>query len=68
VEREPDEVIKNGPWEGAVFIHGYFFAHEQEDLQLLGPVSGVAATLVAGLKGAITKEQGISEKNGWVRK
>jgi hypothetical protein len=46
----------------------YFFAHEQEDLMLLGPVSGVAATVIGGLKDAMTKEDGISEESGWVRK
>jgi hypothetical protein len=68
VTRGGDEASQNDPWEAAVFIHGYFFAHEQEDLMLLGPVAGVGATLVGGLKNAITKEQGISQENGWVRK
>ena len=68
VERDVDEVNKNGLWEGTVFAHGYFFAHEYEDLQLLGPVSGTLAQPVGGLKNALVKEDGVVEKNGWVRK
>ena len=68
VERDDEDIQRQPTWEGALFVHGYFFSHEDEDLSKLGTISGFLAKHVAGLKDPLLKEDATYGPNDWVRR
>jgi hypothetical protein len=63
VERSPDDASTRRYWEGALYTHGFFFAHEAEDLSKFpGPFKP------AGLKDPGLREDLPFSTSEWVRR